>query len=312
MYAEGCAEQKDWAAAAKAYEDSWKGDKKPLALFLSGVAMVRAGQEAEGKQAMLRARTMMLADDSLLRPFEEALKKRPWTGAAEEEDEFLMHTATDVWALASALTGKAERAAKRGDFAAAAAAMERINQYNCLADRGAGPQAWYIFREHIYRAREMAKTGKFAEMMSELKIAMAMNDHGSSEIGELVLSLEKAGHKAEADQVYAAAKKSGEEYLKERPADITRLNNVAWLMAYCRRDLDQGLAYAQRGMEGDSELPYLADTLAEILFQRGETQKAIDLATRCCAMNGLHKYYFRQLARFRAADKTAPIPDEDW
>ncbi len=54
------------------------------------------------------------------------------------------------------------------------------------------------------------------------------------------------------------------------------------------------------------------DTLAELLFQKGDKEEALDVIKRCLRVPSHRLYFQRQLERIKAGDRNAPLPfDED-
>ena len=52
------------------------------------------------------------------------------------------------------------------------------------------------------------------------------------------------------------------------------------------------------------------DTLAEVHFRRGETGQAVDRMKQCLALDPGNAYYAKQLRRFEAGDRSAPVPEK--
>ena len=75
------------------------------------------------------------------------------------------------------------------------------------------------------------------------------------------------------------------------------------LLARCRRQLDDALPHAQRAVELAPNVAPYWDTLAEVHFQRGEKEKAVEVMRKCLAMPSDRSAYFRQqLRRFEKGD----------
>jgi len=86
----------------------------------------------------------------------------------------------------------------------------------------------------------------------------------------------------------------------ERPdADAGTLNALAWFAATHDLHLEAALIAAQRAVALEPKDSNILDTLAEVLFRRGETAKAIEVETRALELNPEDAYLKEQLARFR-------------
>jgi predicted Zn-dependent protease len=90
-------------------------------------------------------------------------------------------------------------------------------------------------------------------------------------------------------------------------SNATVHNNIAWLCAVTHRRLDNGLKHAQRAVELKPDSPVFLDTLAEVQFQGGQRQKAIEMIKKAIQLSP-DQYFKAQLKRFEAADTSAPIP----
>ena len=51
------------------------------------------------------------------------------------------------------------------------------------------------------------------------------------------------------------------------------------------------------------------DTLAEVHFQRGNKDQAIQLMKKCIELEPKNRYFRNQLKRFEAGDAKAPLPE---
>ena len=63
-------------------------------------------------------------------------------------------------------------------------------------------------------------------------------------------------------------------------------------------------------MELDPDNSGHLDTLAEVYFQRGDKDKAIELMKKCIEMQPKYEYFHKQLKRMQAGDRDADVPPE--
>ena len=84
------------------------------------------------------------------------------------------------------------------------------------------------------------------------------------------------------------------------PTSSAAWNNLAWLRAKTRTDLDQGLAAARRAVEINESAGHL-DTLAEVHHARGEHREALAVIEQALETEAGNEYFERQRARFAEA-----------
>jgi tetratricopeptide (TPR) repeat protein len=158
------------------------------------------------------------------------------------------------------------------------------------------------------RARELLAKGDAAGAVRESDKALAILP-GIYPAETLVPELAKAGHKAEADQVYAAAAAVSDKLCKDFPQSAAFRNERAWLAARCRRDLEMATELARKAVDLDPEHVNYRDTLAEVLFQRGDKDAALSQIKKCLEMEPANKRYAKLKARIEYGDRDAPLPE---
>ena len=112
----------------------------------------------------------------------------------------------------------------------------------------------------------------------------------------------------QADTIFDRTYQHQETVCAETPHNPDAQNNIAWLCAVARRRLDDGLKHIQLGLTETPNEPALLDTKAELLFQKGDTAKALELIAQCIAADPKTEYFQKQQARMKKGDKTAPPP----
>src|SRR5262249_14790399 len=127
---------------------------------------------------------------------------------------------------------------------------------------------------------------------------------------QLVPELERAGHRKDADILFERLHSFKTQLCKDHPSSAGLRNSLAWMCATCRRDLENAQKYAERAVALEPSLPGYRDTLAEVLFQRGQKDRAITEMKKCIERDPKRAYYRKQLKRFEAGDSNAPIPTE--
>lgn len=139
-----------------------------------------------------------------------------------------------------------------------------------------------------------------AEKMSSEWMAKHPGDTSFMQyMGDFWLS---AGRPATAEKLYR-------EILKKHPKDSLALNNLAWALANQRRPelVKPALEAAQNAAELSPKSPAVLDTWASMLAEAGETQQALNVATRAHAMAPNQPLFELTLARIqiKAGNKEA-------
>jgi len=153
-------------------------------------------------------------------------------------------------------------------------------------------------------------SGRLEEAKHEIELALAALPAEVEVPIELVPEFEKQGRKKEADELFARVFAIHEKVCADYPESAWAHNTQAWLAARCRRQLDKALDHAQSAVRlapGDSG--YM-DTLAEVQFQRGEKDRAVEWMKKCLQINPKSTYYQKQLQRFEAGDPLAEVPEQ--
>jgi tetratricopeptide (TPR) repeat protein len=148
---------------------------------------------------------------------------------------------------------------------------------------------------------------KFDDANREIQACLDILPCDSSLAISLVPELEKRGHKKEAADLYTKVWAVHDALCKDYPKSAWAHNNLAWLEVRCRRNLDEALKNAQLAVELAPDHAGYLDTLAEVHFQKGDKDKALELATRCIRIDPTNGYFRRQLKRIAAGDPSVDV-----
>jgi tetratricopeptide (TPR) repeat protein len=165
--------------------------------------------------------------------------------------------------------------------------------------QGAENFLWTIQHYHALRAAK-ARDDMNEAVEHAMEIARRKPDESNFAI-EAVPVLKSHGHPAEVRVLFDAAYQAAKRKLAEAPADPQRLNEVAWLCAVCDEHLDEAQALAERAIAAAPADANLIDTLAEILFHRGDVAGAIKQERCAVEMNPEREYLKKQLEKFEKA-----------
>ncbi|HTU89609.1 MAG TPA: hypothetical protein VMF69_05880, partial [Gemmataceae bacterium] len=317
------AAKKQWAKAAEIYQQAWKKELSltkreahdPLPLYLAGDALVRAGQENEGKKLIEQARWVPFADVETRENFIRALIKRGHLEAVRQETELLLRICepnTLPWA--EALRRRAVAALVRKDHLKAAEGFEQ-SMLNCLHSHiNYVAKANYSHKPaqiHQLRASALLAAGKLDEALQQAELALLDSPGYVNLPIALVPELERRGHKKEAADLFNRCYGAYEKVCRAYPRCAWAHNSAAWMSACCRRNLDQALQHAEKAVELVPTYAGYLDTLAEVHFQRGDKDKAVTLQKRAIELDPKRAYFRKQLKRLEAGDPSAERPQEN-
>ena len=329
------AEQKQWRQAADAYlaayrlgqeaqageRDQDEGESLPaLALYLSGHALVQAGDAKPGKERIGTAHLLPLGDAEMRYDLSRALTYRKMGDGARREQELLRRLGEPVLTdPGSYFTGEGMRtggidAVSRKKWLEASDGFEqsflRVLQPNMNFTRA---QAYVAVPAFIFylRARGLVEAGRFDDAKVEIARSQSCVP-GQIELAiNVVPQLDSNGRKADADALYASSLAPHADLMKAYPRSAFALNQVAWISACCRRDLDQASKHVRKALDLDPDNPAYLDTQAEVLFQLGKQAEAVAAQKKAIALAPDRRYFVKQLKRIEAGDVKAPRPTEE-
>ncbi len=305
---------KKWDEATQLYARVWEKDRSPLALYLSGKAMVRAGQRQEGKRRMELARLLPLGNESARQAFALGLATRGDRSGALREFELLFRLSTPGSGLAdNAMARVATYADQLGQQLLAADFHERFT----LNTLGANHNLWsfgayistsaWICRERIQGLLAAGKVNEVLLLLARAEEIWPGRDHLAA---IAVPALERLGHKKEADELFARTIAVHENVLRQFPRCAAAHENLAWASAGCQRNLDAALKHAQKAVELVEPAPqnaYFFTTLAEVYLQRGDQTRAVEMARKAVQLEPHLAMYRLRLKRVAAGDPKAPL-----
>jgi tetratricopeptide (TPR) repeat protein len=311
-------DRRRYRPAAQAYERSWNLDRsRPLPLYLRGLALARAGDEAEGKRLMDQSHWLPLGDEVVRTTFAEELTKRGQAEAAARERDLVLRCGWyRSWQVGNLLNMQARAALARKDYGTAADAYERA-VVGCLRSgaRYVEPAGYVVMPAavHSNRARGLAAAGKPAEALREAERALEASPGNSELVGDLIAEFDRQGHRREADALFDRLFVRLEKLSRDYPKSAFAHNACAWLGASARRRLDGALEHARRAAELEPKNAGYLDTLAEVHFRRGERDQALAAMRQCLELTPNRDYFRKQLQRFQTGDIASdpPVGDDD-
>ena len=274
-----------------------------LATYLSGNALLLAGDSKEGGRLIELAHWLPLGDNALRSKLIELLHKRDWPELAEKEAEMLLKTGRQINARSGNLfftSGK--RAVRRKNYFGAADYYEKGMVELMRTNATLVDPAHHLLLPAIIRdCRTLGRLAK-GEIDEAIKEANPTLDTapGNLELAiSLVPDLQKIGKKNEADAIYQRVCRVQQKFCKDYPNSGYAHNIVASFMAICRRDLDLALKHAKRATELEPANTDYLDTLAEVHFRKGDRDAAIGSMKKCVELQPQRAYFRKQVDRFK-------------
>ncbi len=163
---------------------------------------------------------------------------------------------------------------KQPDNAAIAMVQGRL-----LLQTGRTDQAEAVFKDavelnpdligpYVSLAKIYISTDKAEEAISQYRILLEKNPNLVSAYMAIGTIEEQSGHYDKAEKAYMQALEIKQDFA---PA----ANNLAWLLAEKKHDLDQAFIYAQKAKAAAPEQPAILDTVGWILTKRGSYELAV-------------------------------------
>ena len=162
-----------------------------------------------------------------------------------------------------------------------------------------------------YRAIALAEAGKPKEAIVAARAYLLACPGEVTFETDLIPALDRIGAKAEADEVFRTTWNALRAVLKDYPDSAFYHNQAAWLAANARRELDTALEDARRAIALAPDNTSYQDTLAEVLFRRGDRAAAVAIMKKLVERTvGRRPYFQDQLERFQTGEISSPPPDE--
>lgn len=296
--------QKKWKEASENYQKAWEEDEtSELHLYLSGWALYREGgdSKAKGEEIMLKARLLMLADVSRNSEIGNMLWEQGDADLAEPFSRLILNIADPNDAECVQQASYLSLHQRYSDQEKEAAHLqERVLLFQATRKSSATilvSRAWL----DVLEARAALRAGNKDAAMDSIRQALKLTPGDSSALEEFHPMLIERGMQPEADALfdlaYPVSKATAELFPKYDQAN----NNHAWLLARCKRNLDEALKHAKIALEIDPKSAATTDTLAEVYFAKGEFAKAVETSDKALELLPTDNQLRNQNQRFRAA-----------
>lgn len=162
---------------------------------------------------------------------------------------------------------------------------------------------------HALRAVAAARDGDAEEVDRQLQAALRFYPLNINLAEDTLREVRKAGFADRADAVLDQVLELGIEHLRAFPRHAEIANNLAWVAALGRYRLDDALELSQRACYWQPDSTTYRDTLAEVLFQQGETAQALTVEQHCLLDDPAQWHLHQQIERFQRGDPTIDVPE---
>jgi tetratricopeptide (TPR) repeat protein len=117
----------------------------------------------------------------------------------------------------------------------------------------------------------------------------------------LLPKLREAGMEDLADKTFDQIFATGQAFMRDFPFDATTSNNLAWVAAMNKRQIDEALALVRRAVDLEPNSAIYRDTLAEVLFQLGRKQEALQIEQACVLDDPGQWHLHQQIEKYQEA-----------
>jgi tetratricopeptide (TPR) repeat protein len=250
------------------------------------------------------------------------LFKHQWDGLAEGEFAAALAINPDRQSIFSANANLRMGAllARRGDDLGAAHCKERameslrdegrtltrVRGNRTYTDAEVRSQLWAEIHWHYFRVARAA--GDRAEMDKRLAAIMPLAPDDQQIALDTIPDLLERGRKRDAAELFAKPYAALRASVDEKPDDPERLNNLAWLCARSSQRLDEAQTLIGAALKTQPDNYAYLDTAAEIQFQLGHADRAVELETRANQLNPGNDFLQSQLKRFQSKSSSGQNP----
>ncbi|HZN34179.1 MAG TPA: HEAT repeat domain-containing protein [Pirellulaceae bacterium] len=292
----------DWPAAAAKYGKLAGPDNSDLlVVYLHGHALTKTGQEKEGKESLRLASLTALAPD-VRYAIALGLQERGLKELAAEQFEIVRRTALPDSSISVNAAQRVGNLVNEEQPQRACDCWRQLHLHILNSNSNFLEAEGYLSLPqimHKVRARAALAGGKAEEVAAELERCEKLLPGDVRLTVDLTPKLDGAGLRAIADQVFERSIASHRRVLEEFPGSPTFLNNAAWICARAQRQLDEGLALAERAVKAAPDEGSYHDTLAEVHFQRGDRDAAVAAARKAAELSPENKLFAKRLKHFQ-------------
>ena len=159
----------------------------------------------------------------------------------------------------------------------------------------------------LHRFDQLLHEKKIDEAFGALQIALEFRPHSATIAEEYLPRLREAeGGREPADQLFEQIRVGHLEVLRKFRNSGLYNNNYAWICTTNKRYLKDALTKAELVCKNEPNNATYLDTLADVCFNLGQVDRAIEIMERCLKMDANSEHYAEQLAKFKAGKPPEP------
>lgn len=162
------------------------------------------------------------------------------------------------------------------------------------------PRAYLVLpaQHHGLYALDAAQKRDAVGVKKHLDAALQLQPLAIDLAEDLLPRLRELGMTGEADEVLDRIFQKGQAYTQRHGLDAGMANNLAWVVALSGKYLDEAMELAERACFLVPDSVSYRDTLAEVLFRRGEIEQAILIEQQCLLDEPGEWHLHEQIERF--------------
>lgn len=268
----------NWSELAEAYR--WLGENRRTELLGHAANLLDWMGDREGGQS-LQEKAMLACPLSRLKQLLDPMEAGKW---GDRGGRLLRMVLLGTGYLDS---GATTAAMGEKDSKSALLAAQRI--WYCAVPptpMGYGPDGVLELNALLAYAESarLVDDGKMDEALAKANWATAMSPSRSWCPAGIRERLEKAGAKDVGDKLVADALALIQERLDRFPRAESLLNAFAWLAALTQLEVAKGETYIREAIERDPDEGYLVETLAVLLYEKGQKEEGIATMRECVRM----------------------------
>lgn len=291
--------------AAEAYLKAWRfGGENVSGLYLAGIAQQRGGKTTQAAQSLSLARKLMFSAEDHRRVATDLIQRDLGSEARP-----LLESAVRVSEFQSLEAGLARfRLVNLLDKTESSRAVNLLE--NQLLDvvltsryyPSVASYTYYAVEIELRKFRQHLIGNEPQQAAEAARRALAIRPCNATIAEEYLPELRALPQgQGLADELFETIRAAHLRRLEKFPSSGLYNNNLAWINSTNGKYLDEALKHAELAVKNEPDNPTYLDTLADVCFNLGQVERAIELMEKCLRINPLSEHYQDQMEKFRRA-----------